>query len=108
MRAALLVLLLMLPLSVTAQAPQGEKPYVSDFRICVRAHTADAQAAGVLTVDEAATYAMKMCAPLFGVFLESNNTSPRPSIPAEEAVPPGLFRAIVREEWGDFLERNKR
>ena len=109
MRTAILLFLLALPLSVTAQTPQGENAYVSDFRACVRAHAADAQAAGVRTEDEAADYAVKMCAPLFGVFLGSNNISPRSNIPAAEAVPPGLFRVIVRQEWSDFLEqRDKR
>ena len=103
MRAAVLVLLLALPFSVTAQTPQAEQSSVSRFRDCVRSHAADAKAAGVRTAGEAANYAMKMCAPLFGVFLGLPTTS------EEEALPPGIYRQIIREEWGDFLEqRGKR
>jgi hypothetical protein len=107
---AILVLLPMLPFSVFAQTPQAEKPYASQFRACVRAHAADAQAAGVRTEDDAKNYSIKVCAPLFGMFLGSNDASPpSPNIPKDEAVPPGLFRVIVREEWRDFLEqRDKR
>jgi len=105
-----LVLLLMLPYSATAQTPQAERPFVSDFRACVRAHAAAAQAAGVRTEDEAADYFSKECAPpLFKMFLGSNDTPPRSNnIPADEAVQPGLFRAIVREEWRNFVEQKSK
>ena len=101
LRTAILLFLLALPLSVTAQTSQAEKPYISDFRACVRAHAADAQAAGVRTSGEAEDYFEKQCVPpLFSLFLGSHNTSPRSdSVPADEAAPPGLFRAIVRQEW---------
>lgn len=109
LRAAVLASLLMLPFSAAAQTPQDEKPYVSDFRACVRLNTTGARAAGVRTEDQAVDYALKRCMPLFGVFMGSVNTLPlSSSIPEGEAVPPGLFRVIVRQEWGDFIGRRNK
>jgi hypothetical protein len=109
LRATVLASLLILPFSAAAQTPRDEKPYVSEFRACVRSHTTDAQAAGVRTENQAVDYAIKTCAPLFGVFLGSGSTSsPTSSTPAGDALPPGLFRVIVRQEWGDFIgQRDK-
>jgi hypothetical protein len=64
-------------------------------------HARDAQAAGVRTLEDAASYAMRACLPLFGIFLDPNVSSKGEV--AEEALPPGIFRAVLKEEWGNFL-----
>jgi hypothetical protein len=110
LKAVILVSLLTLPFSATAQTPRGEQPFVSDFRACVRSHTADAQAAGVRTANEAEDYFFKACIPpLFELIPGSGSfLPPSNNIAMGESVPPGLFRTIVREEWRDFIEqRNK-
>ncbi|MBR0841916.1 hypothetical protein JQ607_17095 [Bradyrhizobium liaoningense] len=107
MRAAVLALLLILPFSASAQTPQEEQPSVARFRACVRSHAPDAQAAGVRTAGEIADYFIKVCAPLFGIFLGSNNTS-QSIVPDEETLPPGIYRKVMREEWSDFVERGNR
>lgn len=98
MRITLSIMLLMLPFSVSAQTPQGEQPSVSRFRVCVRSHASDARAAGVRTLDDAANYFIKVCLPLFGIFLGPNDAL------KEEALPPGIYRSVLREEWRDFTE----
>jgi len=45
---------------------------------------------------------MKACMPSTGMFLDRNASS-KGDVP-EEAPPPGSYRVILREEWGDFLE----
>ncbi|MCP1767921.1 hypothetical protein ABIF64_004251 [Bradyrhizobium japonicum] len=64
-------------------------------------HAHDAQAAGIRTLEDAASYAMRACLPLFGIFLDPSASSKGEV--AEEALPPGIFRAVLREEWGNFL-----
>lgn len=64
-------------------------------------HAPDAQAAGVRTLDDAASYAMRACLPLLGIFLDPNASSKWEV--AVEALPPGIFRAVLREEWGNFM-----
>lgn len=98
-----MVLTLLPPLS--AQTHNDESPSVTRFRACVRMHAPDAQAAGVRTLEDAVSYAMKACLPLFGIFLDPNASSKGEV--AEEALPPGVFRAVLRQEWGNFLgQRN--
>lgn len=88
---------------VSAQMHPGEQPSVSRFRACIRSHIPDAKAAGVRTLDAAANYAMKACVPLFGVFLDPNAFSNAEVL--EEALPPGIYRSVIREEWGHFMEQ---
>ncbi len=48
---------------------------------------------------------MRACLPLFGIFLDTNGASKGGVV--QEALPPGIFRAVLREEWGNFLgQRN--
>ncbi|UWU74351.1 hypothetical protein N2603_30410 [Bradyrhizobium huanghuaihaiense] len=63
----------------------------------------DARAAGVRTAEDAANYAMRACTPLIGIFLDPNSFSNAEIL--EEALPPGIFRAVIKEEWGDFVEQ---
>lgn len=99
MSAAIVPLLLTLPFAASAETPQGEQSSVSRLRTCVRSHARDAQAAGVRTPDDAASYFVKVCLPLFGMFLESNNTA------KEEALPPGIYRNVIRQEWSGFVDQ---
>lgn len=101
MRAAVGLLLVMLPFSAAAQTDREEPPSVSGLRACVRARAPDALAAGVRTADEVANYFIKVCVPLFGIFLNPNN------IQTEEIGPlvPGIYRRVLEEEWSAFLER---
>jgi hypothetical protein len=45
---------------------------------------------------------MKACMPLLGIFLDPNASSQAEVL--EEAPPPGSYRSILREEWGDFVD----
>jgi hypothetical protein len=97
-----------LPFPVSAQT-QEEQPSVARFRACVRSHAADAQADGARSPGDVENYFITMCAPLFGMFLGTNNTSPIfDNARDEEPSSPGLYRKIMREEWSDFVERGKR
>lgn len=49
---------------------------------------------------------MRACLPLFGIFLDPSASSKGEV--AEEALPPGIFRAVLREEWGNFIEQKDR
>lgn len=49
---------------------------------------------------------MRARLPLFGIFLDPNASSKGEV--AEEALPPGIFRAVLREEWGNFIEQKDR
>lgn len=91
---------------LSAQTHHGEQPSVSRFRACVRLHAPDAQAAEVRTLEDAASYAMKACIPLFGIFLDPNASSKAEVL--EEVLPPGVYRAVLREEWGNFVEQGNR
>ncbi len=106
MRAAILISLLTLLPQLSAQTHHGEQPSVSRFRACVRLHAPDAQAAGVRTPEDAASYAMKACMPLFGIFLDPNASSKAEVL--EEVLPPGIFRAVLKEEWRDFVEQGNK
>jgi len=64
-------------------------------------HAPDAQAAGGRTMVDAANYAIRACLQLFGIFLDPNASSKGKV--AEEALPPGILRAVLKEEWGNFL-----
>lgn len=99
MKTALVSLFVMLPLAASAQA---EEASVSRLRSCIRAHAADAQAAGVRTPGEAENYFIRQCIPLFGLFLNSNNLPTRDDGP----LPPGIYRTTIEEEWRAFLERS--
>jgi archaeosine-15-forming tRNA-guanine transglycosylase len=46
---------------------------------------------------------MKACMPLVGLFLDPNAS--RNAEVIEEVLPPGSYRAVLREEWGDFVEQ---
>lgn len=100
MRVAILISLLAFSPQLVAQTHDEKQPSGSHFRACVRLHAPDAQAAGVRTAEDAASYAMKACMPMFGIFLDTNASSKAEIL--EEAPPPGSYRVILREEW-DFV-----
>lgn len=105
MRAAILIALLALSPQLFAQSHDAKQPSGPRFRACVRLHALDAQAAGVRTPEDAASYALKACMPVFGIFLDTNASSKAEIL--EEAPPPGSYRAILREDW-DFVEWGNR
>ena len=101
MRAALISLLLMLPSRASAQGDQAEQPSISSLRACVRAHAADAQAAGVRTPGEAENYFIRQCVPLVGMSLNPNNL---PTKDDDRPLAPGIYRKVIKDEWSAFLE----
>lgn len=91
----------MLPSPASAEADQVEQPSVSSLRACVRAHAADAQAAGVRTPGEAENYFIRQCLPLVGMFLNPNNL---PTKVDDRSLAPGIYRRVIEDEWSAFLE----
>lgn len=59
MRVAILITILALSPQLFAQTHDEKQPSLSHFRACVRLHSPDAQAAGVPTAEDTASYALK-------------------------------------------------
>jgi hypothetical protein len=77
---------------------------LSGLRACVRSHAAGAYALGVRATRDAEEHLLNRCGKtvlndLFGSIAVNDRAISRVS-----AVPPGIFRVIVREEWAAFLE----
>lgn len=77
--------------------------HVSDLRTCVRSHAAEVYALGIRATRDAEELFLNRCGKttlndLFAsIKLNELATSKLP------AVPPGIFRMAVREEWAAFL-----
>jgi type II secretory pathway pseudopilin PulG len=110
--AAIVMALALVPWSVSAQTAaqkQNLDEYISNLRTCAQAHASEAQATGVRTPDEAAKYFSKACIPVLGLYLLGSDVD-RQNRSVDDlkdmgAPPPGISRAVFREEWSAFLER---
>jgi hypothetical protein len=96
LRTAIALLLATVPLSVSAQTPQNEqrRQVISNLKACVRTHAPEAQAAGVQTIGDPVNYFIRVCSPPI--------TDLDPA--KVGAIPPGIFRVTIREEWNTITE----
>jgi hypothetical protein len=100
LRAASTLLLMVTTWSAPAQTAQKDelRQVVSNLRACVRTHAPAAQAAGIQTAEEAVGFFRERCSP--------------PAIDLDPAkvgaIPPGLLRVTVREEWVSFEKTRQR
>jgi hypothetical protein len=97
LRTAITLLLATVPWSVSAQTVENDKlqQIVSNLRACVRANAPTAHAAGVLATSDAVDFFIKMCGTTLN---DLTNVG---------AVPPGLFRVAIRNEWNAFIEETR-
>jgi hypothetical protein len=94
-----------------ALAPAGDNanPLVEKLRACVRSKAPAARADGILTAGDAVPYFVRECLPdvgrlpVAGLFRgDGAANAPAESV---QAVPPGGFRIVIKEEWAAFLAR---
>ena len=99
LRAAITLLLATVSWSVLAQTAQDEnlRQVVSRLRSCVRTNAPSAQAAGVQNTSDAVNFLIKTCSPPLSE-LDPTNIG---------AVPPGMFRRAIGEEWSAFVEKTR-
>lgn len=95
LRTAIALLLVAAALLVSARAENDRlRQVVSNLKACVRTYAPTAKAAGVETGGDAVNFLIETC-------------SPPPSHLAPEkvgAIPPGLLRGAVRDEWNAFIQ----
>jgi hypothetical protein len=101
LRTAIILLLATVPWSVSAQTAQSEKlqQVISDLRTCVRTYAPAAQAAGVQNTNAAVNFFDKTCLTDFSRPLSDRAPSNL------GAVPPGIFRLAIGEEWAAFIKQ---
>jgi hypothetical protein len=111
LKTAITVLLAIAPWSVSAQpASQNENllQLLSKLRTCVRAHASAAEAAGTEDTNNTINFFLKACVSPVSAFLggasaaqiEPGMISRNDFDPAKVgAIPPGIFRRVIREEW---------
>jgi hypothetical protein len=69
------------------------QPAISKLRTCVRSNAPAAQIAGIQTTNEAVVFLIERCDDVILSDLAGLGSV---------AVPPGLFRFVVRDEWTAF------
>jgi hypothetical protein len=116
LRTAITLLLVSVPWSVSAQtAAQNEnlQQVISKLKTCVRTYAPDAQTVGVEKTDDAINFFIKTCIPPLGHLANAGAAPLRPGMLSLSdldnvgAVPPGLFRRVVGEEWAAFVEETR-
>jgi hypothetical protein len=109
---ASILLLAALPGSASAQTAPNEKfqQVISKLRSCVRTYAPAAQAAGMQTGD-AINFFLKICINLPPGFADAGAALPGTLSSSDladvGAVPPGIFRRVAGEEWGNFVEQTR-
>ena len=109
MRCMIEITVLAVAVAWPSLASAGDNAALEKLRVCVRSHAPAARAAGIQAVDEAVQYFERACLPdagqipLVALFLGSDR-----AVEPAEAVPPGSFRAVIREEAAAFLSRADR
>ena len=106
LRIAIALLLATVPWSVRAQTTQSEnlRQFVSELKACVRAHAPAAQAAGVQTTSDAVDFFIKACIPPVRL---SDLVSANAASADLGAVPPGMFRHVIGDEWAALMEEKR-
>jgi hypothetical protein len=114
LRTAITLLLAIVPWSVSAQTTaQNENllKVITKLKACVQTYTPAAQAAGVQTTGDAINFFMKTCTPPIGVLGSAAPTGPGMLSQSDfdniGAIPPGIFRRAVKDEWATFIEETR-
>jgi hypothetical protein len=96
LRTAIALLLATVPLSAQAQTTQNEqlRQVISNLKACVRTHTPEAHTAGVQTTGSAINLFIRVCNPPVAD-LDPIKVG---------AIPPGIFRVTIGEEWAAFTK----
>jgi hypothetical protein len=109
LRTAITLLLATVSWPVSAQtAAQNENllQLLSKLRICVRANAPAAHAAGMKNTSDATDFLIKRCIPPLVLLGDADAAPPRPGMLSQSdfgnvgAMPPGILRRVVGEEWG--------
>ncbi|MGJ4923971.1 hypothetical protein ACQR0Y_25165 [Bradyrhizobium oligotrophicum] len=94
LRTAIASLLVTAALLVSARAENDNlRQVVSNLKACVRTYAPTVKAAGFRTADDAVNLFIERCGPRAS-FLAPENVG---------AIPPGLLRDAVRDEWSAFI-----
>ena len=116
LRTAITLLLATVPWSASAQtAAQNENllQVTSKLKTCVRTYAPAAQAAGVQKTGDAINFFIKTCTPPVGVFANAGAAPAGPGMLSLSdlanvgAMPPGMFRRVIGEEWASFVEETR-
>lgn len=119
MRIVVTLLLATVPWSVSAQTAQNEnlKEVISKLRACVRTYAPAVQAVGMQKTSDAINFFIETCTPPLSVIDLTNAGAapppPRPGMLSPSdfanvgAVPPGIFRRAIGEEWAAFVEETR-
>jgi hypothetical protein len=109
---SVILLLSALPGLAGAQtAPEKLQLVISKLRSCVRTYAPAAQAAGVRNGGDAINFFLKICITLPPGFADDGAALPGALSSSDladvGAVPPGIFRRVAGEEWGNFVEQTR-
>ena len=116
LRTAITLLLATAPWSVSAQtAAQTENllQVISKLKTCVRTYAPAAQAAGVQKPSDAINFFIKTCIPPVSVLGNADAASAGPGtlslsdLANVGAMPPGIFRRVIGEEWASLVEETR-
>lgn len=96
-RTAIVLVLATASWSASAQTAQNEqlRQVISNLKTCVRMRAPEAQANGADTTADAVEYLIRTCGPRV---TELENVG---------AIPPGIFRITIDEEWAAFVKRER-
>lgn len=99
LRIAITLLLAIPPWSAPAQTGQNERlaEVIAKLRACVRTRAPDAQASAVKGMGGSVSYFIRVCSPPI--------TDLDPA--KVDAVPPGIFRVTIAEEWKIITEETR-
>jgi hypothetical protein len=99
LRIVIALLLVTVPWSVSAQTTQSEnlRQVISRLRTCVRTYAPAAQAAGLQMTGDAFKFFTDKCGPPLSDLAPTN----------VGAVPPGILRRAISEEWTDFASEKR-
>ena len=105
--------------SVSAQTSGNEKldEVIAKLRACIRMYAPAARAAGTQNAPDAINFLIETCIPPVRVSdLTDPGATPSPQPGALSpsdlanvgAIPPGLFRRVVNEDWADILDQSRK
>jgi hypothetical protein len=117
LRTAITLLLATVPWSMSAQTAAPNEnllQLLSKLKTCVRANAPAAQTAGMENTNEAINFFIETCTPPLSALTNPGAAPPpRPGMLSQSdfanvgAVPPGIFRRVIGEEWASFVEETR-